>query len=144
MTIDHLAIAVRSVEQAADRLCTLFGYSRHTDTITNTRQDVRVLFLKKNDSLPLKLIEPASDASPLWDFVRKGGGLHHVCFKAANVETACSELTAKGARLLSPPHPGEAFDDEPIAFLYAGLGLNVEVIDTDRRRGARGDGEERR
>jgi methylmalonyl-CoA/ethylmalonyl-CoA epimerase len=141
MTIDHLAIAVRNVEQAADRLCTLFGYSRHTDKVTNTRQDVNVLFLKKNGSLALKLIEPASDGSPLWDFVRKGGGLHHICFKAADVEAACMELTAKGARLLSPPQPGEAFDDELIAFLYAGLGLNVEVIDTDRRRYVRGDGE---
>ena len=140
MTIDHLAIAVRSVEQAADRLCTLFDYSRHTDKVTNTRQDVNVLFLKKNDSLTLKLIEPASDSSPLCDFVRKGGGLHHICFKVADVEAACSELTAKGARLLSPPQPGEAFDDHLIAFLYAGLGLNVEVIDTDRRRGTRGDG----
>ena len=27
------------------------------------------------------------------------------------------------------------FDDQPIAFLYVGCGLNVEVIDTDLRRG---------
>ena len=113
---------------------TLFGYARHTQKVTNTRQDVNVLFLRKEGSLTLKLIEPASDASPLWDFVRKGGGLHHICFKAADVDAACAELTSKGARLLAPPQPGEAFDDQLIAFLYAGSGLNVEVIDTDRRR----------
>jgi methylmalonyl-CoA/ethylmalonyl-CoA epimerase len=133
MTIDHLAIAVRNVEQTADRLCTLFGYARHTHKVTNTRQDVNVLFLKKAGSLALKLIEPASEASPLWDFVRKGGGLHHICFKAADVATACADLTARGARLIAPPQPGEAFDDQAIAFLYA-AGLNVEIIDTDRRR----------
>jgi methylmalonyl-CoA/ethylmalonyl-CoA epimerase len=119
MHIDHLAIAVRNVEQAADRLCLLFGYARDTLKVTNTRQDVNVLFLRKVDSLPLKLIEPASETSPLWDFVRKGGGLHHVCFKAPDVGAAC---------------------DERIAFLYAGLGLNVEVIDTDRRRGRLSEG----
>ena len=135
MHIDHLAIAVRNVEQAADRLCLLFGYVRDTQRVTNTRQDVNVLFLRKPDSLPLKLIEPASEASPLWDFVRKGGGLHHVCFRTPEVGAACDELTARGARMLAPPQPGEAFDDERIAFLYAGLGLNIEVIDTDRRRG---------
>jgi methylmalonyl-CoA/ethylmalonyl-CoA epimerase len=140
MHIDHLAIAVRNVEQAADRLCLLFGYARDTLKVTNTRQDVNVLFLRKVDSLPLKLIEPASETSPLWDFVRKGGGLHHVCFKAPDVGAACDELTARGARLLAPPQPGEAFDDERIAFLYAGLGLNVEVIDTDRRRGRLSEG----
>lgn len=138
MTIDHLAIAVRNVDEAAGRLCALFGYSRHTEKVTNTRQDVNVLFLKKSGSLMLKLIEPASAASPLWDFVRKGGGLHHVCFKASDVEEACTGLVANGARLLAPPQPGEAFDDELIAFLYVGSGLNVEVIDTDRRRAVLG------
>jgi methylmalonyl-CoA/ethylmalonyl-CoA epimerase len=134
MHIDHLAIAVRNLEQAADRLCLLFGYVRDTRSVTNTRQDVNVLFLRKDDSLSLKLIAPASETSPLWDFVRKGGGLHHVCFKTPDVAVACDDLTARGARLLASPQPGEAFDDERIAFLYAGLGLNVELIDTDRRR----------
>ena len=133
MHIDHLAIAVRNVEHAADRLCAMFGYVRATVKVTNTRQDVHVLFLRKAGSLELKLIEPASDTSPLWDFVRKGGGLHHVCFKVPDVAGACEALTSVGARLLSSPQPGEAFDDGLIAFLYAGLGLNVEVVDTDQR-----------
>ena len=44
------------------------------------------------------------------------------------------EFESKGVRVLSPPAPGEAFDDALIAFCYAGFGLNVELIDTDRRR----------
>jgi methylmalonyl-CoA/ethylmalonyl-CoA epimerase len=143
MIIDHLAIAVRNLEDAATRLCTLFGYQRHTEKVTNTRQDVNVLFLNKEGSITLKIIEPASANSPLWDFVRKGGGLHHVCFKTSSVEDACAELTSRGARLIAPPQPGEAFDGEDIAFLYVGLGLNIEVIDTDRRRGVIGGAIER-
>jgi methylmalonyl-CoA/ethylmalonyl-CoA epimerase len=140
MIIDHLAIAVRNIDDAANRLCSLFGYHRHTEKVTNTRQDVNVLFLEKEGSLTLKIIEPASADSPLWDFVRKGGGLHHVCFKAPDVEAACADLSARGARVIAPPQPGEAFDDAAIAFLYVGLGLNVEVIDTDRRRGVIAEG----
>jgi methylmalonyl-CoA/ethylmalonyl-CoA epimerase len=135
MTVDHVAIAVRNLEQAAERICRLFGYSVATTPVTNTRQDVKVLFLRKSDSLDLKLIEPASEASPLWDFVRKGGGLHHICFKVPDVTAACTDLAARGARVIAAPQPGEAFDDGLIAFVFAGLGLNVEVIDTDRRRG---------
>lgn len=135
MHIDHLAIAVRNVDQAADRLCPLLGYARATRKVTNSLQDVNVLFLQREGSLPLKLIEPASPDSPLWDFVRKGGGLHHIAFKATNVEEACADLATRGARLLVPPQPGEAFDDHLIAFLYLGSGLNIEVIDTDQLRG---------
>jgi methylmalonyl-CoA/ethylmalonyl-CoA epimerase len=135
MTVDHLAIAVRNLEEAADRFCALLGYSRATEKVTNTRQDVEVMFLRKIGSLTIKLISPASASSPLWETLRKGGGLHHVCFKVADVDEACRSLTERGARVITPPQPGEAFDDHLIAFLYAGFGLNIEVIDTDRRRG---------
>jgi methylmalonyl-CoA/ethylmalonyl-CoA epimerase len=134
MQIDHLGIAVRSVEAAADRLGTVLGYERKTTKVHNTRQRVNVLFLRKAGSLDLKLIEPADDQSPLVDFVRKGGGLHHLCFKVPDVAQACRALSGLGARVLAAPAPGEAFDDHPIAFVYVGSGLNVELIDTDLRR----------
>jgi methylmalonyl-CoA/ethylmalonyl-CoA epimerase len=135
LQLDHIAVAVRSVDTAADKLCALLGYVRATTKVTNTRQKVTVLFLSKEGSLDIKLIEPSDPKSPLWHFVRKGGGLHHVCFKAADVSTACTELADRGARVIAQPAPGEAFDDHLIAFLYLGLGLNIEVIDTDIRRG---------
>lgn len=134
MTIDHIAIATRSVEAAAERFCLLFGYQRRTSPVTNTRQKVNVLFLRKPGSLDIKLIEPAADDSPLWDFVRKGGGLHHLCFRVDDVSAACQELAGKGARVIAQPAPGEAFDEHDIAFVFAGMGLNVEVVDTDARR----------
>ena len=135
LQIDHIAIAVRSIEAAAGRLCELLGYRRATAPVTNTRQRVNVMFLSRDGSLDLKLIEPADDGSPLVEFVRKGGGLHHVCFKAPDVDRAVQDLSQRGARIITPPAPGEAFDDHMIAFLYLGLGLNVEIIDTDSRRG---------
>jgi methylmalonyl-CoA/ethylmalonyl-CoA epimerase len=134
LQLDHIAIAVRSVEAAADRLCALLGYQRRTRAVTNTRHRVNVLFLEKPGSIDLKLIEPSDLESPLVDFVRKGGGLHHVAFKAPDVAAAVTALASQGVRVLSPPTPGEAFDDHPIAFCYLGFGLNAEIIDTDVRR----------
>lgn len=132
--IDHIAVAVRSVDEAAERLCPLLGYERATEKVTNTRQQVTVVFLERRDSLSIKLIEPAGADSPLWAFVKKGGGLHHVAFKTAAVAAACEDLAKRGARVIAAPQPGEAFDDHLIAFLYIGLGLNIEVVDTDERR----------
>ena len=132
--LDHVAIAVPSVEDAADTLGRLLGYSRKTAKVHNTRQGVFVLFLEKAGSIDLKLIEPAGADSPLWPFVRKGGGLHHLCFGVPDVGTAVDEMSALGVRVLTRPEPGEAFNDQLIAFCYLGLGLNVELIDTDERR----------
>lgn len=134
MQIDHIAIAVRSIDLATERFARLFGYTPRTATVTNTRQQVRVRFLSKPDSIDIKLIEPADDTSPLWGFLRRGEGLHHLCFKVPDVLAGCDALSAAGARVVAAPEPGEAFDDHLIAFCYAGYGLNVELIDTDARR----------
>jgi methylmalonyl-CoA/ethylmalonyl-CoA epimerase len=135
MQIDHVAIAVRSVESAADRLTRLTGYQRRTSVVTNTRQKVNVLFLSKSGSVDIKLIEPSEPDSPLWAFLKRGEGLHHLCFKVPDVGAACHELSGNGARVIAAPQPGEAFDDHLIAFCYLGSGLNAELIDTDARRG---------
>lgn len=134
MHIDHICIAVRSIEAAVTRLGPLLGYEPRTRKVTNTRQRVNVVFMSRAGSLDLKLIEPSCEDSPLWASLRKGEGLHHICFRTDDTTAALAELQSKGLRVLAPPARGEAFDDGLIAFGFAGCGLNVELIDTDRRR----------
>jgi len=134
MNLDHICIAVRSIDKARERMCSLLGYEPRTDKVTNTRQEVVVQFLRKSGSIDIKLIEPSNPESPLIDFLKRGGGLHHLCFKTEDGQLAIQELTERGARLIAEPEPGEAFDDQLIAFMYLGFGLNVEIIDTDLRR----------
>lgn len=136
MIIDHVAIAVRSIEAAATRLSALTGYQPRTAVVTNTRQKVNVLFLAKPGSIDIKLIEPSGDDSPLLGFLKRGEGLHHVAFKVPDVGEACDTLAGQGVRILAAPAPGEAFDDHLIAFSYLGFGVNAELIDTDARRAA--------
>lgn len=134
MKLDHVCVAVRSIDAAIAKLAPLLGYSPRTARVTNTRQKVNVVFLSKPGSIDLKLIEPSCEESPLWASLRKGEGLHHLCFRTDDTQAALADLSANGLRVLSPPAPGEAFDDHLIAFGYAGCGLNIELIDTDERR----------
>ena len=135
MKLDHICIAVRRIDTAREKLCAMLGYEPRTSKVTNTRQEVVVQFLHKKGSIDLKLIEPSNPGSPLVDFIKKGGGLHHLCFQAEDGKKAIHELCGKGARLIAEQQPGEAFRDNPIAFLFLGFGLNVEIIDTDERYG---------
>lgn len=134
MHIDHVCVAVRSIERAAEKLSQTLGFTARTNKVTNTRQQVNVQFLQRAGSIDIKLIEPSGDQSPLWQFLKRGEGLHHVCFRVDDVRAQLGELETRGLRVLASPEPGEAFDDQLIAFGYAGCGLNVELIDTDRRR----------
>jgi methylmalonyl-CoA/ethylmalonyl-CoA epimerase len=135
MVIDHIGIAVSSLEAGIEHWKNVFGYTQLTEIIINTRQKVRVVFLTKSDSLTVKLIEPTDLSSPIHTFVQKGAGLHHLCFKCANIEGEIVRLKELGLRVLVSPQPGEAFENENIAFIFARQGLNIELIDTEKRAG---------
>lgn len=135
MVIDHVGIVVTSLDQAIEHWKTVFGYRQSTRIIVNTRQRVKVAFLAKNNSLPVKLIEPTDAASPVYALAQRGGGLHHLCFKCAKLDEEISRLSAMGMKVLVKPQPGEAFENENIAFLLVKGGLNIELIDTDKRTG---------
>ena len=132
MTIDHIGVVVRSLEQGITVWEKTFGYVRMTQPVTNTRQKVRVVFLQKSGSLPVKLVEPSDESSPVAALAARGGGLHHICFRADNMEHALRHIEREGGRIIVPPQPGEAFENEPIAFVYM-HGLPTEIIATDKK-----------
>jgi methylmalonyl-CoA/ethylmalonyl-CoA epimerase len=112
----------------------VFGYTQYTNPIVNTRQKVKVVFMKKEGSLTIKLIEPLEDNQNLIDFLKfNDSKFHHICFKCKDLNQGISTLKAKGMRLISPPEPGEAFNNNLIAFLLSTNGINIELIDTDSK-----------
>lgn len=135
MIIDHIGVVVPSLEPALKQWEAFFGYQRNSDIVQNTRQKVRVVFLSKQNSLTIKLIEPSAADSPVSQMARKGGGLHHLCFRCPELDREILLLQERGARLLVPPQPGEAFNNHLIAFMLFGNNLNVELIDTAEKRG---------
>lgn len=133
MIIDHIGIAVWSLEDGIRMWRELFGYRQLSPVVTNTRQKTRVAFLGKKDSIMIKLIEPAAEDSPVAAFVRKGGGLHHLAFRCDHLVSAIPALKKSGARILVSPEPGEAFCGHPIAFILVPGNLNIELIDTEEK-----------
>ena len=133
LNLDHIGIVVPSLEEAIPHWKTVFGYSPFTERVENTRQKVYVVFLQKEGSLPVKLLQPVDKTSPVYRFAKRGGGLHHLCFKCNDLKKEVMRMGELGLRILTPPEPGEAFDGEDIAFIFAKHGLNIELIDTDKR-----------
>jgi methylmalonyl-CoA/ethylmalonyl-CoA epimerase len=135
MKIDHICFAVKNLQDGIDYWERVFGYKQMTKIVENLRQKVKVTFLRKDDSITIKLIEPVESNQSLLNFVNRGGGFHHVCFKCSDIEEKIDELKNKGLILLVPPQEGEAFNNNKIAFLLARYGLNIELIDTDEKAG---------
>ena len=135
MIIDHIGIVVKSLSSGIGTWSKFFGYQQATEIVTNTRQKVKIVFMEKEGSLPVKLLEPTDPSSPVFSLSRRGGGLHHICFREKCLSKGLIALVEKGARILVQPEPGEAFDNENIAFVYVDNGINIELIDTEKRAG---------
>ena len=135
MVIDHIGILVKSIEKSIKQWTEVFQYTQMTEIVVNTRQKVKVVFMKKKDSLTIKLIEPTDNSSPVYNAVVKGVSLHHIGFKCENIDNEIVRLKKLGLRVVTKPEPGEAFGNKPIAFLFVKNNLNIELIDTDFKAG---------
>ncbi len=135
MVIDHICFAVKNLAEGIAYWRDIFGYDQMTDIVQNSLQKVKVTFLTREESITIKLIEPLEDNTSLVNFVNRGGGFHHICFRCNDVNQKMLELNAKGLLTLVPPQPGEAFNNNNIAFLLAKYGINIELIDTVEKVG---------
>ncbi len=131
MVIDHICFAVKDVMEGVHYWKDVFGYTQMTKPVINTRQHVKVVFLKKENSIAIKLIEPVGDFTSLKNFVSQGGGFHHICFRCDDIHACVDELRSKNVKLLVPPQTGEAFNNNEIAFFMAKNNITFELIDTE-------------
>jgi methylmalonyl-CoA epimerase len=105
MTIDHLGIAVRSIDEALRFYQDQLGLTTTArETVTQEKVNVAMLPL---DGSRIELLEPTEPDSPVGRFLTKRGeGLHHVALKVPDLAAAVERLRAAGARLLNEPRAG--------------------------------------
>jgi methylmalonyl-CoA epimerase len=117
-SIDHVAIVVRSIEQALPRYRELFGLEPGPIHEVEA-QGVRLCFLPSggSGSARLELIEPTDVDSGVARFLEaRGEGLHHVCLRSAAIRDALGHLAACGAELIDrEPRQGA---EGTVAFIH--------------------------
>jgi len=102
--IDHLGIAVKSLEEAVGFYESLGLSVAHRETVA--AEKVHVAMLPAGDSR-IELLEPSAADSPIAKFLEKRGpGLHHVALRVPDLNAAVERLRANGARLLNEPRQG--------------------------------------
>ena len=103
--IDHLGIAVRSIEAALEFYEKQLGFPVGLRE-TLQQEKVKVAMLPAGGSR-IELLEGTEPESVIAKFVEKRGeGLHHVALKVANLAAMVARLKANGARVLNDPRRG--------------------------------------
>jgi LAO/AO transport system kinase len=103
--IDHLGIAVRSIDTALKFYRDQLGLSPNPrEAVPQEKVEVVMLPL---GSPRIELLEASGPDSVIAKFIEKRGeGLHHVALKVPDLNAAIERLRAQGARLLNEPRQG--------------------------------------
>ncbi|KZZ00339.1 methylmalonyl-CoA epimerase, partial [Oleiphilus sp. HI0073] len=98
--LDHIAIAVPDLEKAIQRFVEDFGLTFKgkedvEDALTSTA-------FFPVDKPSIELIHPLRGQGPVQKYLeKKGGGMHHLCFRSDDIEADVERLKAKGYQFLT-------------------------------------------
>ena len=125
--IDHLGIAVRSLDEALAFYTQQLGFDISLRE-TVAAEKVRVAMLPAGGPR-VELLEATAADSAIAKFIEKRGeGLHHVAFKVANLAEAVERLRASGARLLNEPRIGAGGHQYVFVHPASAGGVLMELI----------------
>lgn len=135
MKIDHLGIAVRSINDSLAFYRDALGLEvAGIETVED--QGVEVALLPVGEAR-IELLEPVSADGTVSRFIAKRGeGLHHICYEVEDLMSKLEELKSRGVRLLDG-YPRRGAEGKLVAFLHpAGAnGVLVELVEKVRAPG---------
>jgi methylmalonyl-CoA/ethylmalonyl-CoA epimerase len=114
--IDHLGIAVRSLDEAVPLYEQALGL-KCLGREEVPAQKVRTAFFDAG-GVHLELLEPTAPDSPVGKFLAdRGEGIHHLAFRTDDIEGQLRQAAAAGVRLIhEKPFAGAA--GKQVAFLH--------------------------
>ena len=129
--IDHIGIAVKSIDQAKRFYSEILGLKiEGIEDVPD--QKVNVAFLPITDS-ELELVESTHPDGPIAKYIEaKGEGIQHIAFRVENIDKALDELKQKGVRLIDEK-PRKGAGGAKIAFIHPKEtnGVLVEICERD-------------
>ena len=87
----HIWIVVAQISESVDEMKKSLPFEEIHPTEIIDSQKVKVIFLKMGEIF-FELIEPIREDSPVYEFSKKGGGIHHVCFEVDNIHQSIEDF----------------------------------------------------
>jgi methylmalonyl-CoA/ethylmalonyl-CoA epimerase len=132
MKIDHLGIATKGIDDALRFWQNALGLDHvHTEVVED--QKVRIAMLPIGESR-IELLEPIADDSPISKFLEKrGGGIHHIAVRVADIEAALQRLKDNGITLIDES-PRVGAEGCLVAFVHPSStgGTLLELVQTSK------------
>lgn len=129
--LHHVGFVVGNILSEVESFARSIGASWDQMIFHDPLQKAKVTFLRTpcpTDAL-IELIEPAGEGSPVLPFLRKGGGLHHVCYEVEDLNAHLVLMRLSGAVVVRRPLPAVAFENRRIAWALTKQKLLMEFLE---------------
>ena len=130
LKLHHVGVVVEDIAQACGDYVQRLGYEVKSEILHDPIQTARVQFLRlPTDSVYLELVSPDGPSSKLANALKNGGGLNHICYATADIDSACQLLRSQGMFLLRRPVSAVAFSGRRIAWFMGKDRTPVELVE---------------
>ena len=132
--LHHLGFVVASISVVAEEFAASMSACWDGQVFHDPVQRVRVAFFSPADARNpvFELVEPAGEVSPVTNFLKKWGGLHHVCYEIDDLESGLRDALGAGLVIVASPTPAVAFGGRRIAWICTKSRLLVELLERKR------------
>ena len=132
MKLHHIGIVVENIQKSLGDLTKYLDFESTTMPSLVGSQKVNICFLKTNNVF-LELIEPAEENSPISNFIKKGGGFHHLCFEVDDIHLELEKMKKNGAHIVVDVVKG--FEERLTAFVMLDMkNTNCNLIELAEKK----------
>lgn len=126
--LHHIGIATKNINKSKKYYIELLGYTEDKKII-DEKQNLRALFLKKND-IEIELLEKIdiNTNSPIDNILKTlDGGIHHHCYEVKNINDMLDELSKCGfVKITKKMH---TYNEFQTAFFITPDNLLIELLE---------------
>jgi len=132
LKLHHIGIVVENIQKSLGELTKYLDFESTTMPSLVGSQKVNICFLKTNNVF-LELIEPAEENSPISNFIKKGGGFHHLCFEIDDIHLELEKMKKNGAHIVVDVVKG--FEERLTAFVMLDMkNTNCNLIELAEKK----------
>lgn len=104
LEIDHVAIAVSDLDEAAERYSRALGVEAVRETVESEGVNVAIMRL---GAARVELISPIGEDGPIAAFIKKRGeGIHHMALRTGDIDAEVERMEGCGLRFLGGVRAG--------------------------------------
>jgi methylmalonyl-CoA/ethylmalonyl-CoA epimerase len=132
LKLHHIGFVVSSIQECAESFAQSLGATWDGKIVFDPLQKVHVTFFQgHNPTDPLmELVEPGDPESPVSQFVKRAGGLHHLCYEVKDLDAHLRFCKSVGTIIIRPPVPAVAFAGRRIAWGITKKRLLMEFLES--------------